>query len=320
MLDTRPRRSRERAGGQRAGQADPVARREVLGAVSRHFGDRPAGGGDDVEPGRHRLGQHHPELLLPEHPGDIEGVEAAARHGKARQDQARCTGVDAGHLVVARCDDLDPVGQTQVAGVAAQTLLLGAAAHDHHPGKRRLLATRDQPVAQRGHCPEHVLMALLPHQPPRREHHVVGRRRHRPGGLAKALGVNSRRANQNALRRHPLQAQCRSSPFGHGKEEVGRLQHGAPVGLGLAVAVGVEKGKGLPHRLDQPEAAAVELRACRTRREPERQLLGVHDIGAGEPVGEPQVAVADHANGDIAQARAGEPIAERGGRDGGNAQ
>ena len=82
----------------------------------------------------HRLGQHHAELLLPERPRHVEGVQLRAR--AAAGSRAPCTTRGANtsrHLVVRDGADLDPVAEPQLGGVRAQAVLLGAAADDPHP-------------------------------------------------------------------------------------------------------------------------------------------------------------------------------------------
>ena len=276
----------------------PVAGGEQRSGGAVDLRDRPARRGHDRHVGGQRLGQHHPELLLP------------VRRRQRREHEARRVRVDGRQRLVGDPSaELDAVGDAEVACHAPQALLLGACAHD-----QRAHVVAAQPRER----PQHVLVALLPHQPADREHEVaaVGGRGRRAGGR-EALDVDPGRRECDPVGRRALQQQRVAGSLGGGQVEVGGPQRGAAVAAGAHVAVGVGERQRLPHGERQPKAEPL-AQPRRLRAEPVAQLGGVHDVGAAERVLQAEVALADGAGGERRQPGADGPYglpahAQRGG-------
>jgi hypothetical protein len=234
---------------------------------------------------RHGLGQHHAELLLPERDGD------------RREHEARCPRVDARYLVVWHpAQQLHDVVELEVANHAAQALLLGSHSNDQrsHVGPPAL--------TQEGERAQQILMALLPNKAADREDQVrTVRRRPRLAGRPKALDVDPRRADANAVRGSAFEQEGVAGTFGPGEKEVGRAQHRLAVRARANVAVGADERQRLPHVHRETKSEPL-AQLGRLRGEPEAELGGVDDVGLPQVLLEAEVMLAHRSGAQAAEA------------------
>ena len=131
----------------------------------------------------------------------------------------------------------------------------GPRADDPQPRRAGAVACQQRDGAQ------HVLVALLPDQPPGREDHVLGRRRRRPRAPKRSTsipgGQTSMRSSGDALEQQRL-----ARALGRGQEQVGRREHLVAVAARVPVAVGAQERQRLPDRLHELSRAAALRRAA----------------------------------------------------------
>ena len=167
MLHARRRRARERALGQPAGQLHPVAGREQGGLPGRHLGDRAGGAEHERQPGRHRLGDHEPELLLPEAARDVARVQRAAaarqagQHHRAWRPRTGRASRRRGRSRSAR----GPPRPARRRGARAARARVRSRRARAAGARGRPPGSSTRPRSQRGQRPQDVVVALLPLQP-----------------------------------------------------------------------------------------------------------------------------------------------------------
>ena len=144
--------------------------------------------------------------------------------------------------------DLEQVGDAEVTSVSPEALLLGARSHDEQPRSD----TADDAAADRRERPEHVLMALLPYQPPGRARAAF----RPPFERGEPLDVDARRAHLDPRAVDSLEHERVSRTLGRGEEQVGLLDRRAAVGAAAEVAICVEERDRLPDREDEPEPSS----------------------------------------------------------------
>jgi hypothetical protein len=233
----------------------------------------------------HRLGQHHPELLLPE------------RHGHRPEHEAGRPRVDGRDLVVGHpALELHHVLELEILDHAAQALLLRP-----HPHDQRAHVCPSAPAKQRERA-QQVLVALLPHESRDRDDEVRavrGRGGNASGG--EALHVDARWTDPDPVRGSALEQKRVACALGAGQEEVGGAEDRLAVGARADVPVCADERKRLPgvHREPEPQSRPQPRGLCG---EPEAKLGGVDDVGTAQVLLESQVVLAHRARAQGAEA------------------
>lgn len=306
-----PRGTAERTVGQRAGDRRPVAGGDEVDRGSRHdLANRAAGGGDDAQPGRHRLDQHQAELLLPERPRHIERVVAGHRRALAGQHHRRRGCEQRRHFVVWRAADLDPALKAELAGIGAQSPLLRAAADDRQPDRGGIAGRRHDSAIEQCERSNDVLVTLFPHQASGRDHQVARGRRRRGVCAGEAIDIDARRRNPDLLGANAFQAECQRRPVGRGEKQIGLGKHQLPVDACASIPERGQQWERLPHRLNEAETQAAPAPGCLCGK-PERELLAVDDVGPGERFVRGQISVAEGRGGHFPERPPRDQITER---------
>src|SRR6185436_6617598 len=174
-----------------------------------------------------------------------------------------------GHLRVRHRPDLDPVFEAELRGVPEQSATLRAVTDDQQP--RSLLEC--------GESANHVEMALLPDEPPRRDDEMAF------GGsrlcTAEALDVDAGIRDVDPLGRRTLEQQTPARALGRRQEEIRVLERVATVSAAPGGTERVSKRDRLPDREHEPEAEPL-LQRGRMPTEPDPELGGVDDVCTGQ--------------------------------------
>ena len=206
----------------------------------------------------------------------------------------------------------DRVGDAELGGVGAQAVALRAAAHEHEPQPLGdAVREGNEAAAQRGQRPQHVVVALLPFQPPGRDDDVLVRRAGALRRVREMLGVDPGVGQPDALAAgRPRAARPSSARCGGGEEQVGGRQRRPPERARVRRAEGVDERDRLPDRQHQL-VAEPRLESRRLGREPQRELLGVDDVGAAERGLRPQHAIGEPERQHVARHAGRKPVAQR---------
>ena len=253
------------------GEAEPVARRDVPRPRPRHLGDRARGRGDDRQPGGHRLGEHHAELLLP------------GPHRQAREHHARGARVDAR---ASRRRATNARSSTAVADARARAAYAAARRSSRAARRRSARARRpaaaDHAGAQRRDRAHHVLVALLPHEP-------AGREDRRDGSSGRRAAAPPKRSRSTpgaddpdrARPRRPRASSAAPRALGRGEEEVRRASSTCAAVRPRARRCGTRRRNG---SVSQTVSTSLKprrgLQPRGLHRVPVAELLGVDDVGA----------------------------------------